>query len=111
MELVIVKGEEILTEDLDQDDVFDCFYHLDAVQVVVLDDDNNELFELTEDNATYVDNTTCCVVPEGYYTHAVGWRTISFDIILNDPNHTLTAADFVWSWKTFPVTLSMPSLP
>lgn len=106
MQLLIDAGEEILTEDLDQTELFDAFYHLGAEKVYVVDDNNIELFEVTEELATFVDTPTCCVVPEGYYTHAQAWGSIAFDIILDDPNHTLTAADFQWCTKDFPGDLT-----
>ena len=100
MQLLYVKCEEIMVEDLDQDDVYECFYPLEEGQVRVVGDDGEALFELEAEDLTFVDDIEKVEVPEGYYAHSIGWRTTEFDIKLHDPNHKLKPSDFTWRWYT-----------
>ena len=100
MQLLFVKCEEIMVEDLQQDDVYESFNTFEEDQVRVIGDDGEVLFELVADEMTFDEEVEKVEVPEDYYAHAIGWRTTEYQIILNDENHKLQPSDFVWRWYT-----------
>ena len=98
MELLFIKCDEVVVEDLDQCDVHDSFLAMEEDCVKVIDDDGEELFVLDPDLMEFDEESTTIEVPENFYAHATGWRTSQLNIILNDPNHKLKQSDFTWSW-------------
>ena len=100
MQLLFVKCEEIMVEDLDQCDVHESFNTFEEGQVSVIGDDGEVLFELVDDQMTFDEEVEKVEVPEDFYAHAIGWRTTEYQIILNDENHKLQPSDFIWSWYT-----------
>ena len=100
MQLLFVKCEEIMVEDLDQCDVHESFNTFEPDQVRVIGDDGEVLFELVDDEMTFDEEVEKVEVPEDFYAHAIGWRTTEYQIILNDENHKLQPSDFIWSWYT-----------
>ena len=97
MKVVFFKCEEVLIEDYAQEEVDECFYPMFDDCVSLVDDDGNET-PLTTENVEFIDSPVTLTIPEGYYAHSIGWRTIEFGIKLNDPNHKVTPQDFTWSW-------------
>ena len=47
---------------------------------------------------TFIDGIEKVDVPEGFYAHAIGWRTTDFIVSLKDPARKVTSADFTWKW-------------
>ena len=91
--LNIWKGSEVLIEDEESGDVELCFYDLGARDIYVSVDDER-LFDL--DNVPFSGDNEVATIPEGYRAHEIVWRTIEFDINLNDANHELTQDDFTY---------------
>ena len=99
LKLVFVKCEELVIEDIEQNDIEDCFYTFEEGCALVVDDDSNEeviSFD-DEDELTYAGKQEY-EVREGYYAHTIGWRFSQFAITLNDPNHKLVPSDFTVQW-------------
>ena len=99
LKVVFVKCEELIIEDIEQNDIEDCFYTFQEGCVVVVDDESSEeLFSFDdEDELTYAGKETY-EVREDYYAHTIGWRITQFGITLNDPNHKLAPSDFTVQW-------------
>ena len=95
--LTIFKGGEVLVEDRDPDgDIFESFYHLDARDVYVENDNGQRLFELNDENVPEAGPLVRIEVPKDQLAHEIVWRFSLFDIDLIDPNHELKPSDFYW---------------